>query len=112
MPDRSCYRFTTEDTEAASRHTESTELQDLTHPNAFCVFCDGRRPFCVFRGRDRGNTPSSTAQKCDPPMYTSTLSSTITYRISGYLSSSRSSEKGMSFSNFPSTSRLDVAFPD
>ena len=20
-------------------------------PNAFCVFCDGRRPFCVFRGQ-------------------------------------------------------------
>ena len=24
------------------------------HPQYFCVFCDGRRPFCVFCGKVRG----------------------------------------------------------
>ena len=24
------------------------------HPQCFCAFCDGRRPFCVFCGKVRG----------------------------------------------------------
>ena len=59
--------FTTGHTEAASRYTEDTESQRPLPLQHFCVFCDGRRPFCVFRDL----RPSPHALLYPPPLFSS-----------------------------------------
>ena len=59
--------FTTEHTEAASRYTEDTESQRPLPLQHFCVFCDGRRPFCVFRDL----RPSPHTLLYPPPLFSS-----------------------------------------
>ena len=36
------------------------------HPQCFCVFRDGRRPFCVFCGKVRGGRTDATSASLPP----------------------------------------------